>query len=292
MSTETLEYCAETVWLDHIAMVCSQTIVAGACPRHGDDARRHPVKPTPREDELTDLLAEVEAERDAAKEDANRSWNRLTNARKATRRLTSYLIANASRLDVPFSNAAGTPWSMFVAPSMNWLRFELGMRGQAANCCDLHGRTCEPGEACCEECSEGAHPHHVDGSFCSAPDLSGNHMPTAVEDALRDEVERLGVELGAARRAAACAGSDRIDADLDRVRARRELEAARPVVEAAVAYENRWRRYAGIQPGADSTEVRLAKGHAHQALLNAVRTAAVDLYRSATSDHPTTEEKP
>lgn len=71
-----------------------------------------------------------------------------------------------------------------------------------------------------------------------------------------------------------------------------ELEAARPVVEAAVAYENRWRRYAGIEPGADSTEVRLAKGHAHQALLDAVRAAAVDLYRSATSDHPsTTEEK-
>ena len=66
-----------------------------------------------------------------------------------------------------------------------------------------------------------------------------------------------------------------------------DREAARPVVEAAVAYENRWRRYASIDRDADWVQVRAAKASAHQALLDAVRAAAVDLYRSATSDHPT-----
>lgn len=194
-------------------------------------------------EQLAAELAEVTAERDAAradaeryKADADRSWGLLTNARTATRRLTTYLIANAARLDTPFSNTAGTPWSTFVGPAMNRLRAALGMRGVAANCCDLHGRNCEPGELCCEECSEAAHPHHVDGSFCSAPDLSGFTWPAPpVEDALRDEVERLAVELAAARRAAKCAGADRIDADLDRVRARREW---RSIVDAAIAYRD------------------------------------------------------
>lgn len=242
-------------WSDHIlddAYTCTRCLVLD------EDALVDELR------QARSRLAEVEAERDAAKEDANRSWNRLTNARTATRRLTSYLIANASRLDTPFSDAAGTPWSMFVAPAMNRLRFELGMRGQAADCCDLHGRTCEPSETCCEECSEGAHPHHVDGSFCSVPDLSGNHMPSAVEDALRDEVERLRIEPASLRAANARTREQRDTWHTMWWEARAELEAARPVVEAAVAYENRWRRYAGIQPGADSTEVRLAKGHAHQ----------------------------
>jgi hypothetical protein len=61
------------------------------------------------------------------------------------------------------------------------------------------------------------------------------------------------------------------------------------VVEAARIYEAAWKRYAGIEPGADSIEVRLAKAAAHQALLDAVRladlpdpvAAAVDLGRAA-----------
>jgi hypothetical protein len=43
------------------------------------------------------------------------------------------------------------------------------------NCCDLHGRHCEPpSELCCEGCTEAAHGYHLrDGSRCSNPDLSG-----------------------------------------------------------------------------------------------------------------------
>lgn len=39
-------------------------------------------------------------------------------------------------------------------------------------CCDLHGRRCEPGELCCDDCTEAAHPAHSDGSVCSSPDLT------------------------------------------------------------------------------------------------------------------------
>jgi hypothetical protein len=42
-----------------------------------------------------------------------------------------------------------------------------------AECCDLHGRHCEPpSELCCRLCTEHDHPAHRDGSVCSAPDLS------------------------------------------------------------------------------------------------------------------------
>ena len=74
-----------------------------------------------------------------------------------------------------------------------------------------------------------------------------------------------------------------------------DREAARPVVEAAAAYEAAWDRYANPSkyPGLTEEVRRLDKANAHQALLNAVRVVAVDLYRSATSDHPsTTGEKP
>jgi hypothetical protein len=138
---------------------------------------------------MLELVREIERLRD----DRDRVWTWLSNARAATRRLTAYLIGNASRLDVPFSNFSGSPWSLHVSPAVNRLREALGMRGVAANCCDMHSRTCEPpSELCCEKCSEATHPAHVDGSFCSAPDLSGVRWPAPpVEDALRDEVERL-----------------------------------------------------------------------------------------------------
>lgn len=163
-------------------------------------------------------LSEVETERDAAREDANRSWNKVLDARTAARGLTSSLIANAALLETPFTDEPSlSPWTRFVGPRINNLRAALGMRGVAANCCDMHGRTCEPGELCCGECTEGAHPHHVDGSFCSSPDLSGVVWPAPpVEDALRDEVERL----------------------------RARWEAAQPVLEAAVE----WRRHVGDYP--------------------------------------------
>ena len=50
------------------------------------------------------------------------------------------------------------------------------------NCCDLHGRNCEPpSELCCDWCTEAGHtwrttpddPYHCDGTPCSNPDLSG-----------------------------------------------------------------------------------------------------------------------
>lgn len=39
-------------------------------------------------------------------------------------------------------------------------------------CCTRHGRRCEPGELCCTDCTEAAHPDHADGSTCATPDLS------------------------------------------------------------------------------------------------------------------------
>jgi cell division septum initiation protein DivIVA len=50
-----------------------------------------------------------------------------------------------------------------------------------AQCCDLHGRNCEPpSELCCWSCTEAGHPEHRDGSTCSAPDLS-RPQPVAEE---------------------------------------------------------------------------------------------------------------
>lgn len=47
----------------------------------------------------------------------------------------------------------------------------------AAQCCDLHGRNCEPpSELCCWSCTEASHPEHRDGSVCSAPDLSRSQL--------------------------------------------------------------------------------------------------------------------
>ena len=53
------------------------------------------------------------------------SWDVV---RTAVRRVQSVLIANASRLDTPFSNAAGSPWSAFVAPALHNLRRAVGLR--------------------------------------------------------------------------------------------------------------------------------------------------------------------
>jgi hypothetical protein len=55
------------------------------------------------------------------------------------------------------------------------------------NCCDLHGRNCEPpSELCCEGCTEAVHQmgdamrgyHMRDRSKCSNPDLSGHLYPS------------------------------------------------------------------------------------------------------------------
>lgn len=53
----------------------------------------------------------------------------------------------------------------------------------AEQCCDMHGRNCEPSELCCGECTEGHHGGWTDergmqryghpaGESCSNPDLS------------------------------------------------------------------------------------------------------------------------
>lgn len=128
-------------------------------------------------------------------------WPLLQNARGAARRLTSILIANAHRLDVPFTDDPRTPWSAHVSPAINNLRAALGMRGAwPTGCaCDFHGRNCEPpSELCCDQCSEIQHPAHVDGSVCSAPDLGGTAMPTRVEIDLRAEIDRLLADLNQA----------------------------------------------------------------------------------------------
>lgn len=144
-----------------------------------------------------DAQDEIEAlrqELDQAKADRYRVHALLQTARVATRRVTAVLVANAGRLDTPFTNDPGSPWTLHVSPAVNRLRQGLGMHGAwPVGCtCEFHGRTCEaPSELCCENCSESQHPNHLDGSACSAPDLSGNHMPTAVEMALRAELDRL-----------------------------------------------------------------------------------------------------
>jgi hypothetical protein len=46
-----------------------------------------------------------------------------------------------------------------------------------SQCCDLHGRNCEPpSELCCQLCTEASHPEHRDGTTCSAPDLSRSQL--------------------------------------------------------------------------------------------------------------------
>jgi hypothetical protein len=37
----------------------------------------------------------------------------------------------------------------------------------AESCCDLHNTHCEPpGDLCCQQCTEAAHPHHPPGTGC------------------------------------------------------------------------------------------------------------------------------
>lgn len=71
----------------------------------------------PGEEKLRARLAELETLR--------------VSARESARRLTAVLIAEASRLDVPFTNADGSPWSLSVKPALNRLRDALGLGGPA-----------------------------------------------------------------------------------------------------------------------------------------------------------------
>lgn len=202
-------------------------------------------------------MAEVEALTEdlaASRRDFDRVWNLLNAARTAARRLSSILVANAARLDTPFSDDPATPWTAFVSPAINTLRTALGMRGAwPASCsCDLHGRTCEPpSELCCENCTEARHPYHVDGSICSAPDLSGYAMPTPVEVALRAEVARLTEERDLAvahdrqpyptadAYEAACRALEKHRTRADAAEA--ERDSWRDVVEKAIAVRELWR---------------------------------------------------
>lgn len=156
-----------------------------------DQAIAHDRQPYPTADAFEKACAALEKHRaraDAAEADRDRVWAVIQAAREAARRTTAIAIASGGRIDTP---------------TIDRLRRALGMRGTwPTGCrCDLHGRTCEPpSELCCEKCTETQHPDHADGSACSAPDLSGSHMATAVEIALRVEVDRL-AELVASRTA-------------------------------------------------------------------------------------------
>jgi len=57
-------------------------------------------------------LAAVEQDRDKLSDELAKAAGEFRRARQATRRLTAVLTANASRLDVPFTNADGSPWEL------------------------------------------------------------------------------------------------------------------------------------------------------------------------------------
>ena len=69
--------------------------------------------------------------------------------------------------------------------------YELAIGRPAAQCCEFHGRNCEPpGELCCELCTEARHcgwtDHggrtcygHPDGEMCSSPDMPCDWCPNA-----------------------------------------------------------------------------------------------------------------
>lgn len=61
------------------------------------------------------------------------------------------------------------------------------LRPATQPCCPLHGRNCEPEEACCGRCTETSHDlqgfttgQHADGSVCSKPNLSATRLGEAV----------------------------------------------------------------------------------------------------------------
>jgi hypothetical protein len=69
--------------------------------------------------------------------------------------------------------------------------YELAIGRPAAQCCEYHGRNCEPpSELCCELCTEarhftwtarlgGRHYGHPDGEMCSNPDMPCSWCPDA-----------------------------------------------------------------------------------------------------------------
>lgn len=71
--------------------------------------------------ENEDLHAEIN-ERTVERD---RLVSQLAEAREACKRLTAVLIAEAPRLDVPYTTSIGTPWSTYVKPALDRLRKAL-----------------------------------------------------------------------------------------------------------------------------------------------------------------------
>jgi hypothetical protein len=61
-------------------------------------------------------------------------------------------------------------WTRVSEPAIPCHRCPAPPAPTEATCCRWHTPTCEPpSELCCSDCTEGAHPHHRDGSTCVLP---------------------------------------------------------------------------------------------------------------------------